>query len=57
MKTAALYVRVSKKTQEPETQLHALREYARKREYTQLVEYLDVAPSGANRQRPTRVFC
>ena len=43
MKTAALYVRVSKKRQEPEAQLLMLRDYARKSAITPgLWSYIDL---------------
>ncbi len=52
MKTAALYIRVSKADQNPETQLVALREYARRREFSELIEYVDHGWSGSKRRRP-----
>lgn len=52
MKTAALYARVSKNTQNPETQLLPLREYAQRREIGETIEYIDFAWSGAKRRRP-----
>ena len=52
MRKIALYARVSTKDQEPETQLVALREYARARELEILGEFVDVGISGAKDRRP-----
>jgi len=52
MSKIALYARVSTKDQEPETQLVALREYARARELEVLGEFVDVGISGAKDRRP-----
>ena len=48
MKTAALYARVSTrdKEQNPETQLLALRDYAARRSYTIVHEYVDHGVTG-----------
>ena len=50
----ALYARVSTKNhaQDPETQLLALREYAKARELEVFAEYVDVGISGAKDSRP-----
>lgn len=52
MKSAALYVRVSTNTQNTDTQLLPLRDYARRRGFTDLAEYVDHGWSGAKRRRP-----
>jgi len=50
----ALYARVSTKNngQDPETQLMALREYAKARGFEVFAEYVDVGISGAKEKRP-----
>ncbi len=50
----ALYARVSTKNngQNPETQLLALREYAKARELTVFAEYVDIGISGSKDSRP-----
>ena len=50
----ALYARVSTKNngQDPETQLMALREYAKARGFEVFAEYVDVGISGAKETRP-----
>ena len=50
----ALYARVSTKNngQDPETQLMALREYAKARGFEIFHEYVDVGISGAKEKRP-----
>ena len=50
----ALYARVSTKNnnQDPETQLLALREYARARQFDVIDEYVDVGISGSKEKRP-----
>ena len=54
MSKVALYARVSTKNngQDPETQLIALREYARARGFEVFHEYVDVGISGAKEKRP-----
>ena len=54
MKRIALYARVSTKngSQDPETQLVALREYAQQRGLQTVGEYVDVGISGAKDRRP-----
>lgn len=54
MKTAAIYARVSTrdKEQNPETQLLAIREYAARRSFTILEEYVDNGFSGSKSSRP-----
>jgi DNA invertase Pin-like site-specific DNA recombinase len=52
MKTAALYIRVSKGEQNPETQLLPAREYARRKECSEILEYVDHGWSGSKRKRP-----
>jgi DNA invertase Pin-like site-specific DNA recombinase len=54
VKTAAVYARVSTrdKEQNPETQLLALREYAARRSYTIVDEYVDNGFSGSKSSRP-----
>ena len=53
-KRIALYARVSTKNngQDPETQLIALREYARARGFDVFAEYVDVGISGSKETRP-----
>jgi len=53
-KRAAIYARVSTKFngQNPETQLHALREYVRSRGWTIAGEYVDHGVSGSKDRRP-----
>ena len=53
-KRIALYTRVSTKNngQDPETQLIALREYARARGFDVFAEYVDVGISGSKETRP-----
>lgn len=53
-KRVALYARVSTKNsgQDPETQLIALREYAKARGFEALGEYVDVGISGSKEKRP-----
>ncbi len=49
----ALYARVStKNSQDPETQLLALREYAKARKLEVFGEYVDVGISGGREKRP-----
>ena len=50
----ALYARVSTKNngQDPETQLMALREYAKARKLEVFAEYVDVGISGSKDSRP-----
>ena len=51
--TVALYARVStKNSQDPETQLLALREYAKARRLEVFGEYVDVGISGGKASRP-----
>jgi len=53
LKRVALYARVStKNSQDPETQLLALREYAKARELEVFSEYVDVGISGSKDSRP-----
>jgi DNA invertase Pin-like site-specific DNA recombinase len=52
MKSAALYIRVSKGEQNPETQLLQARDYARRRECSEIIEYVDHGWSGSKRKRP-----
>jgi len=54
MKRAAIYARVSTKYngQNPETQLHALRQYVRSRGWTIAGEYVDHGVSGSKDTRP-----
>ena len=54
MKRVALYARVSTKngSQNPETQLLALREYAKARRFEVFHEYVDVGISGSKETRP-----
>ena len=49
---AALYARTSTTEQEPETQLIALRDYARRREWPVELEYVDDGFSGTTAHRP-----
>lgn len=54
MKRAGLYARVSTNhSQEPETQLFALREYARARDLEIAGEYVDIGISGSKERRPS----
>ena len=53
LKRVALYARVStKNSQDPETQLMALRDYAKARKLEVFSEYVDVGISGAKDSRP-----
>jgi len=54
MKRVALYARVSTRNngQDPETQLMALREFARARGFNLVDEYVDVGISGSKEKRP-----
>jgi len=53
LKRVALYARVStKNSQDPETQLLALRDYAKARELEVFSEYVDVGISGSKDSRP-----
>ncbi len=54
LKRVALYARVSTKNhgQDPETQLLALREYAKARRLEVFAEYVDVGISGGKDSRP-----
>ena len=54
LKQVALYARVSTKNhaQDPETQLLALREYAKARKLEVFSEYVDIGISGSKDSRP-----
>jgi DNA invertase Pin-like site-specific DNA recombinase len=52
MKKAVLYLRVSTLDQNPQTQLHDLRQMAQQRGYEVLREYQDCGISGARTRRP-----
>lgn len=50
--TAALYARVSTTEQSPDNQLAALRTYARARNWTEVLEFIDFGVSGSSERRP-----
>ena len=52
MKKAAIYARVSTRDQTPELQLRELREYAKRRDFNVVEEFVDKAQSGAKESRP-----
>ena len=53
MKRIAIYARVSTQDQHPEVQLHALREYAVRRDLDVVKEYVDHGVSGTKDRRPS----